>query len=688
MNSGLFPGERNRRSLGRIAARGRKRRLQLFLILLVPFLCYSVHAVQGSGGGQDGSIVPEGLKGSARKLRDELTRRVGSIDGMRVAVRNTDLPQPFLADGATPDPRFAITEAKKYLGKQLFFDPVRSNRIKTEFGGLISTARTGSCGSCHLGEVAGKAGQVINLHLGGEGRGFTDAAGNFHVRRRLQPGLDDLIPTGVQQTVGGIILKDGRFDAVDAVPRLSPSMIGFGFNTRLLLGGKAGQPLGDPNNLRGLPAGENLAEIAFDAHRMLETQKNAVQESAVYLKLFEDAFPQEAARFTTSGNLDDLINDDTIERAVATFLRTVVTRNTPWDRFLAGDDHALTKRQLRGAILFVTDIAQGGANCISCHSGPMLNKQLGDEAGRLVEENFYNIGVGEHPLQELAREALGDPLHHDLGRGEITGRAQDNFKFRVLTLRQLKDSGGQLMHSAMFRSVREVVDYFNAGIPQDPLAAAAGNLTPRFTNPRGANQAPGLGLSQRDVDDLVDFLENALYDPAFVRFDSNSTTETFELNARDLTYSVFRADLARLGATDGLVASGLCPISNDALTRRDRGLEFADVTPQVVRNIRSVERDAPNQIQTHHLSLTNISSDLIDTHLLICFRTLTSGVEVMDAEGRTTKVPVVGAPYLRVFLPGGAIAPGDTVDVAVRLRAAPTVNVAYTIDLLSGQGKP
>lgn len=48
------------------------------------------------------------------------------------------------------------------------------------------------------------------------------------------------------------------------------------------------------------------------------------------------------------------INDDTILRATATFLRTIVTRNTPFDRFLASDDGALSTNQRRGANLFFT----------------------------------------------------------------------------------------------------------------------------------------------------------------------------------------------------------------------------------------------------------------------------------------------------------------------------------------------
>jgi cytochrome c peroxidase len=657
----------------------------LLLLLLTVIAGYFTSVVNGRE--RDQAPRAESAGDDARSLREAINARVGSIDKLRVPASNEALPQPVLADGTTIDPRFAITQAKRYLGKQLFFDPVRSNRIKPEFGGLLSTAQTGSCGSCHLGEVAGRAGQVINLHLGGEGRGFTDAFGDFHVRRRLQSGLVDVIPTGVQQIVNGVVLKDGRFDAVDSVPRLSPSMIGFAFNTRLLLGGKAGQPAGDPNNLLGLPTGENLAQIAFDSHRMLETQKNSIQQVPSYIKLFRDAFPQEAAQYAASGNLDDLINDDTVERAVAAFLRTVVTRNTQWDKFLAGDDAALTPQQLRGALLFVRDVTQRGANCISCHSGPMLNKQLGDEAGLLVEENFYNLGIGDHPLQELARQALVDPNHHDVGRGEITGRAGDNFKFRALTLRQLKDSGGQLTHSALFTSVREVVQYFNKGVPEDPVAAAAGNVTPRFTQPRGPDSEPGLGLSEQDVEALVDFLENALYDPAFRFFDPSSTTDTFEPNAKDLVYSTYHPDLATLGAIDGLMASGLCRSSNDLLTRRDFGLEFLDVTSRI-QITRSGSRDPFGRMILQRLKLLNVTDEPIDTHLLLCFKGLPPSVTVVGAEGLTTNTPMPGLPYLRVFVPGGELAAGSSLTVVVAFSAPRNTKMNYTLDLLSGQGRP
>lgn len=72
------------------------------------------------------------------------------------------------------NPRYKTTEEKRYLGKLLFHDPVRTARIDTSYGGVDATKQTGSCGSCHLGEAAGKAGMQLNFNVGGEGRGYTD----------------------------------------------------------------------------------------------------------------------------------------------------------------------------------------------------------------------------------------------------------------------------------------------------------------------------------------------------------------------------------------------------------------------------------------------------------------------------------------------------------------------------------
>ena len=513
------------------------------------------------------------------EVRALLESRVGGIEKLRVPERNEDLPQPRLPSGEL-DPLFRITEAKRYLGKLLFHDPIRAANIKTELGGVPSTAQTASCGSCHLGVAGSKAGQVMNFGVGGEGRMEMDSRGGFRFTRRPVAGLIDAIPTPiVRKDASGAILLDGHFDAVDSVPRLSPTIVGFAFNNRLLGGGAAGEPYDGANsrklnkNPENLNAGENLVQIAFKVHRMVGAQQFELQGNAVYRQLFAAAFPEENVRYTTSGELNDLIKETTVIRAVAAFLRTVVTRDSPWDRFLAGDDSALSARQLRGAWLFAAPVGGGGAGCIECHSGPALNKQLGDEADLLVEEDFYNIGVGDHPLQELARQALEDPLRRDVGREEVTADPSHRFKFKTPTLRQLKHAG-QLMHSGEIESVRDAVEYFNRGEPASREAAGTGTLTARFTHPRGAG-LKGLGLSEADADALADFIENGLHDPAFERFDPDSPTDTFEPNERDLTYS---SALKALGARDGLLPSLRAVGNDDERTRRETIFVRGDAT--------------------------------------------------------------------------------------------------------------
>jgi cytochrome c peroxidase len=567
---------------------------------------------------------------------------------------------------------------------------------------------------------------VLNFNVGGEGRGYTDEHGNFVVRRRtrtdlpvlrqtpLFPGdtLVDALPTltdvylvppapghvevatparGEKQPLPLQLLATGRLDAVDSVGRQSPSMIGAAFNNRLLLGGFAGEPDSARGGLNpfGDPAQENLTLLLLDAHRMLTAEAAELLRFPAFVKLFRDAFPDEAAQADAAHDLNILVNDQTALRATATFLRTTVTRNTPFDRFLAGDDHALTARQLRGARLFFTPAGdgRGGAGCVSCHSGPMLNKQHDDPdvagIGAFIEDNFINVGIGDHPLQALNRLVRNDAGFHDEGRKEITFRTEDAFKFRVVTLRQLKDAR-TFFHNGSFTGVRDVVAYFNAGVPQDAAAGSSPTLAPRFTHPRGAGAPLGLGLRDDQVDALTDFLENGLYDPAFVTFDPSSTTKTFQPNVQDLTYSKYRPDLAALGAVDGFVISGLATDNDDALSRRDQGLAFLDVTTQVGIERIDTQRTPGEQIDSYRL--TNRSASVIDTHLLVIVHGLSDQAALRNASG----VSRAGDPYLRLFLRDGVLLPGQSTlaTLVIQRGSGDRDAVAYTLQLLSGQGQP
>jgi hypothetical protein len=211
----------------------------------------------------------------------------------------------------------------------------------------------------------------------------------------------------------------------------------------------------------------------------------------------------------------------------------------------------------------------------------------------------------------------------------------------------------------------------------DPTAGAAPTLSARFTNPRGPNSPRGLGLSKGQVDDITEFLENGLNDPALVNFDPNSSTDTFQPNIRDLTYSKYRPDLAALGAKDGFVPSGLAIDSNDPLTRRDEGLEFLDVTQQL-----NVTGQSDDKRQT--INITNNSSSIVDTHLIAIVRGLSNQVELENASGTTKS----GDPFIRVFLPDGVLQPSQSISVSLVFKGKGNAPVSYTLDFLSGQGNP
>ena len=743
-------------------------------LMAVPLMLAMAQAQAQTQGGDD--------KSGTSSLRDYISQQVGSLDTLKVPARNEDIPLPRAPDGTVPY-RYEYSEVKRYLGKLLFHDPIRTQRIDinkgqpknlpkgTSFGGtfnatnpliqqifpetskpaksdvksvVAATIATGSCGGCHIGEAGGgKAGQQINLNVGGEGRGYTDENGNFFPRRRPQsilvplrteplfsgdtlvdalPSLTDIWvdhgtnvvttpayfyhdpnPPGALNVAAATadanlqLLATGRLDQLDSVARLSPSLVGTAYNNRLLLGGFAGEPQSSPGSLNPNqdPAQENLTLLLTDAHRMLNFQSFALRTVPAFVQLFREAFPQEAA--ADPGDLTTLVTDDTYLRAVATFLRTVVSRNTPFDYFLAGNDEALTPAQQRGARLFFTPATAGGAGCSGCHSGPMLNKQSNEPditgVGTFVEENFINVGVGDQPIQALNALARGHidptklgidgfPYHaEDNGRAETTHDQSDAFKFRALTMRQLKD-GRNFMHSASFTNVRDVVEYFNAGVPQDPTAAAQPSLSPRFTNPRGAGLT-GLGLSEQQVDDLTDFLENALYDPALVHYDPNSTTDTFNPNERDITYSKYHPDLVAVEAAagkdlvDGLMPSGEAIDNNDALTRRDEGLEFLNVTNELSAQPIGTAGGSGGGVT---YQITNISNAIVDTHLLI----LVHGGRLANASGFTSS----GDSYLRVFLPGGELMPGQSITEKLAFQGANTQPGSYSLTFFSGQGNP
>ena len=135
-----------------------------------------------------------------------------------------------------------------------------------------------------------------------------------------------------------------------------------------------------------------------------------------------------------------------VARALASYVRTIVSGNSAFDRYAAGDRAALTSDALRGLALF-----RGQAGCWTCHVGPLL-----------TDERFHNTGVAWRQRDARSRGTLADP-----GRGAVTSVASDQGAFKTPSLREIGRSA-PYMHDGSLATLADVVDFYNAGGRPNP----------------------------------------------------------------------------------------------------------------------------------------------------------------------------------------------------------------------------
>jgi cytochrome c peroxidase len=209
----------------------------------------------------------------------------------------------------------------------------------------------------------------------------------------------------------------------------------------------------------------------------------AVQSDPSYQGLFQKAYGR-------APNYDDL------GRALASFERTLIFLNAPFDRFSAGDLKALSPAAQRGLELF-----NGKARCVSCH---MINS-----SNPLGTDNlFHNIGVSARTknFEALAGQALGvlsqadntqalDKLAvetdmSELGRFLVSKRRQDIGAFKTEQLRNVGLTA-PYMHDGSLHTLWDVMDHYNKG--GETNAYLDGGIEP-------------LNLSEDEINDVVAFL--------------------------------------------------------------------------------------------------------------------------------------------------------------------------------------
>jgi cytochrome c peroxidase len=165
------------------------------------------------------------------------------------------------------------------------------------------------------------------------------------------------------------------------------------------------------------------------------------------------------------------VTSEGMAKAIASFERTVLSGNAPYDRFKAGDEKALSAGAQRGMKLFF-----GKARCSACHVGPNFS-----------DAAFHNIGVGM------------DKEKPDGGRHDVTKLLGDKGAFRTPTLREIARTA-PYMHDGSHKTLEEVIAYYDKG---------------GFANPQLDEEIFPLKLTAAEKADLVTFLKEGLSSPEY-----------------------------------------------------------------------------------------------------------------------------------------------------------------------------
>ena len=191
---------------------------------------------------------------------------------------------------------------------------------------------------------------------------------------------------------------------------------------------------------------EGPVQNPIEMAHTLEGVEEKLMADASYREEFEKAFG--AGRITY----------EKVEKAIASFERTVISGNSPFDRyFYGGEEAALSEAARRGLEIF-RDPKRG--NCTACHP-----------IGLFTDNNFHNIGVGVDQEGKLT----------DLGRYEVTKQEADRGAFKTPSLRNIALSA-PYMHDGSLKTLKEVVDFYvgggNANPHLDPQLKALTPLSP------------------------------------------------------------------------------------------------------------------------------------------------------------------------------------------------------------------
>jgi cytochrome c peroxidase len=190
------------------------------------------------------------------------------------------------------------------------------------------------------------------------------------------------------------------------------------------------------------------------------------------------------------------ISSTTVTKAIGSYERTAVSFDSPYDRWVKGDDNALTAEQKKGLVVFF-----GRGNCAACHVPP-----------NFTDSDFHNTGIlnaGFETPEKFAHNSEicgGIPKDVDPGRGEVgffRSSCSDLGKFKTPTLRNVELSM-PYMHNGKFATLGKALSHYEE-LAKGKIKPLVGTLDPKLA--KGIIQLGARGGSADDLKNIVEFLK-------------------------------------------------------------------------------------------------------------------------------------------------------------------------------------
>jgi cytochrome c peroxidase len=318
------------------------------------------------------------------------------------------------------------------LGRHLFYDGRLSGRTHPD--SLMS------CASCHRQEYAFECGIDHPVYKGGRPHGLTGKP-TPHV---MLP-LFNLVWTNEGYMWNGLLSEN---------------------NTKLGAP-EYGIPSEPQFHYRNLESFVWMAIVSpHEIDGSIDQTVNIIQSIDIYPPMFRNAFGT------------DTITIDRIGKAIAQFIRSLISLNSKFDRFMEGTE-TLTSSELNGLFLFTTETG----DCFHCHGSPAIP--------------LWTTNLFMNNAKDIDFKEKGD-------RYTVTGNPRDKGAYRVPTLRNIEFTG-PYMHDGRFETLDDVLDFYNSGLKRSPY------VDPLMINMNHG----GAHLSDTELSDLKAFLFT-LSDTSFI----------------------------------------------------------------------------------------------------------------------------------------------------------------------------